>query len=470
MRARIALMMAFAVAATAVANDVANAAARPAFPGAQGPGAASLGGRGGRVIAVTTLNRDGAGSLRAALAASGPRIIVFRVAGIIDLGAGGRIDIDNPHVTIAGQTAPGGGITLQNAGLNIRTHDVVVRYLRIRPGRVAEPTQGVFIREGAQNIIIDHCSFSWATDENITIYASDQPIRAVTVQWSITAEGLTGDGADDHGAGAIVGSVARADRVGDVAFHHNLFAHNQFRNPYIKIASAAVVNNIIYDWQWWAMMIRGGISVDIIGNSFTPGPNFEADSWTTRRGIRYTYAGDNGNYGARGDPSIHIRGNRDILQTDPDADNWPMIEATSRDFAGRGRLDRRFERARPQPGAFPISVQPVALLDDTLLPTVGASLRIDAGGAWRPARDRVDARIVAQFRRRSGILPASVAAVGGYPAIAAGAAYPDTDGDGMADAWERRFGLDPRRAGDGAQDRNRDGYSNFEAFLGGIAP
>jgi pectate lyase len=449
------------------------AAAPPAFPGAQGAGALAEGGRGGRVIEVTNLRAKGPGSLRAALEASGARTVVFKVAGSIDMAddpqIDSRIDVVNPYVTVAGQTAPGGGITIRNADINISTHDVILRYLRIRPGKLPDmPSQAIFFREGSRRIIVDHCSVSWSSDENLTLYTSTEPLRDITIQWSISSEGLTGDGQDDHGAGAIVGSDARADRVERIDLHHNLFAHNQFRNPYLKGASSQAINNIVYDWQWWAMLIRGGITVDIVGNVFKPGPNFETDDWTTRRGIRYTSPGDNGNYGPLGDPSIRVAGNLDIGVRDAMADNWPMIEHTTINFEPRPPLDRAYQRQAPQARDFAITEDAAPTLDALLLPAVGAHARLTARGEWVNARDAIDARVINQVRNGTGILPKNPKAVGGYLTIPAAKGYADRDHDGMPDAWEQRYGLDAGDPADGPQDRDGDGFTNLEAFLAGL--
>ena len=165
------------------------ALAVPAFPGAEGFGAKSVGGRGGKVIEVTNLNDSGSGSLRAAIAASGPRTVVFRVGGTIELKS--RIQVENPYLTIAGQTAPGGGITLKNGSnekdtLYILTHDVVVRYLRVRPGPGGD-ADGVGVGTNASNVVLDHCSVSWAVDENLGVSST---AKNVSIQWSIIAEGL----------------------------------------------------------------------------------------------------------------------------------------------------------------------------------------------------------------------------------------------------------------------------------------
>ena len=203
-----------------------------AFPGAAGFGANALGGRGGRALMVTNLNDSGPGSLRAAIEAEGPRTVIFRVAGTIELKT--RIDIANPYITIAGQTAPGGGITLKidpnytRSPLRILTHDVILRYIRSRPGpstAESDILDALTIPSG-HDIIVDHCSFSWATDEVVNTW---NDVHDITIQWSIISEGLNDSThpKGPHSKGMLIGSEG-AERI---SVHHNLFAHNRKRNP-----------------------------------------------------------------------------------------------------------------------------------------------------------------------------------------------------------------------------------------------
>src|SRR5688500_12051517 len=220
----------------------------PAFPGAGGFGANSVGGRRGRVIEVTNLNDAGPGSLRAAIEAEGPRNVVFRIGGTIELQS--ELVLANSFVTIAGQTAPGGGITLKTHPSNTRsaltiargTHDVIIRHLRSRPGPhegFPKPKSG---REpdssevkdaiqilGARNVILDHCSASWATDEVVSTFFDAQD---VTIQWCIIAEALVKSRPDQSlaGKGLLIGSKG-GERI---SVHHNLLVHNVGRNPMIK--------------------------------------------------------------------------------------------------------------------------------------------------------------------------------------------------------------------------------------------
>ena len=183
----------------------------PAFPGAEGFGAATPGGRGGRVIAVTNLNDDGPGSLRAACEADGPRIVVFRVSGTITLAK--KLIVRNPYLTIAGQTAPGDGICLRNFTFVIATHDVVVRYLRSRLGDLtAQIDDSITLARGARNVILDHCSATWSIDEALSL-AGD--VSNVTVQWCLIAEALN---QSKHTKGSHgYGSLSRANGPVDLA-------------------------------------------------------------------------------------------------------------------------------------------------------------------------------------------------------------------------------------------------------------
>ena len=199
-----------------------NAADLPAFPGAEGFGAGAKGGRGGKVFVVTTLEdypggkkKAVAGSLRAACEAKGPRTIVFDVAGTIVLEKALRIS--EPYITIAGQTAPGGGICLRNYGLDIRTHDVVIRYLRVRPGdTMKKETDSIAISSGSRDVIIDHCSASWSIDETLSV--SGPGITNVTVQWCIISESLN-DSFHKKGLHGY-GSLVRTN--GNISFHQQL--------------------------------------------------------------------------------------------------------------------------------------------------------------------------------------------------------------------------------------------------------
>jgi pectate lyase len=316
----------------------------PAFPGAEGWGAQSVGGRSGRVIEVTNLRDAGSGSLRACVEASGSRICVFRVNGIIKLKS--SIEIRNPYLTIAGQTAPGSGIYIRSdpkndEGINglIKfpeydsnytgefPHDVIIRYLRIRHGR--SPTQkfdGIRPRNldilSGYNIIVDHVSSGWVQDNLMTIMAPDKdglpPIQYITIQRTILAESLEG-----HSTGLNIQGEGDGDRwkdVRDVTVHHNLFADNGERNPRVTSAGAKIFNNVAYNWNnHVGSTIRGSV-IDWINNYWKFGPNSKDPQIL----LHEDRPGNNMPL-YPSTPSIYIAGNIvDPEYPDSDIDNWPL--------------------------------------------------------------------------------------------------------------------------------------------------
>src|SRR3954469_11998123 len=248
----------------------------PAFPGAEGFGATTPGGRGGKVMMVTNLNDGGPGSFRVACEAEGPRIVVFRVSGLITLTR--KLIIKNPYITIAGQTAPGDGICLRNFTFVIATHDVVVRYLRSRLGDLTgQEDDCITLAAGATNVIIDHCSATWSIDEALSLAGN---VSNVTVQWCLIAEALNHSkhAKGPHG----YGSLSRAN--GAVTWHHNLWAHNNSRNPRLgdnygrpPYPLFDVRNNVIYDFGEIASgLTQGVLKVNYVANYILPGPSSKA--------------------------------------------------------------------------------------------------------------------------------------------------------------------------------------------------
>jgi pectate lyase len=254
-----------------------------AFPGAEGFGARSVGGRGGVVIEVTNLDDSGSGSLRAAIEATGPRTVVFRVGGTIEVFTG--LDIENPYITIAGQTAPGDGIQIRNhpsntaPALQVETHDVVLRYLRLRPGPSLRRTTSLdplTITRDAYNVIVDHCSLSWGTDEGFQTWYS---VHDITIQWSIISEALHCSTHEEgcHSTGMILG-----DQNTRVSVHHNLLAHNDRRNPRVRGGDMDVVNNVIYNVGATSAKLDdkdhlAGMRCNFVGNYFKWGPGGPGD-------------------------------------------------------------------------------------------------------------------------------------------------------------------------------------------------
>ncbi len=408
-----------------------------AFPGAEGFGAGTGGGRGGKVIIVANLNDSGPGSLRAACEADGPRVVLFRVAGLIELGS--PIAIRQPFLTIAGQSAPGDGVCLRGYGLSVDTHDVVIRFLRSRPGDIAgKEVDAMAIGGASRNVILDHCSASWGVDE---VLSPSGGISDITVQWCIISEGLN---RSVHHKGAHgYGSLARA--VGGVSFHHNLWAHNTARNPRLgdnygkpPFPTFDVRANVMYDYGSMCSGMTGDIlSVNYVGNYIKPGPS----SNRARAPIVFTDTAD---------AKYFIAGN--VVEGRPEwtADNRALFDRTE----SRGR---RLVTVVPRP------------FDAPKVTEAGARAALlavlESAGANRPVRDAVDARIVAEVRRGAGAIIDSQWEVGGWPVYRPARPPADADRDGMPDEWEKARGLNPRDAGDAAGDRNNDGYTNLEEYL-----
>ncbi len=422
------------------------AAAQLAFPGAEGFGAETRGGRGGRVIAVTTLADDGPGSLRAAVEAEGPRIVVFRVAGTITLES--DLKIENPNITIAGQSAPGGGIAIRYYPLVVAADEVVVRYIRVRLGDEARTESDAIWLSRGRNIILDHVSAGWSVDETLSVSARSEDgapaLDNVTVQWSIIAESLNNS---IHGKGAHgYGSLVRGSFGARYSFHHNLWAHHRARMPrpgnYLSTEQDPIGplmdfrNNVFYNWagsySGYDADENAAARYNFIGNYYLTGPNSDSDAVAFREqnASARAYFADNWMNGAvPADPWLLVR---------LEAEN-PNLRATV-----------AFEIA-------PVTTEAGNVAFERVLAGAGAS----------NVRDSVDARVVETVRTRTGRLIDTQSEVGGWPDLASGEAYADSDGDGMDDAWERANALNPAQD-DSAADRDGDGYSNVEEFLNQI--
>ena len=453
----------------------------PAFPEAGGGGAQSVGGRGGIVYEVTNLNDSGRGSLREGIEMKGARTIVFRVGGTISLRSG--FNITNPFLTIAGQTAPGGGI--QISGKNtpesifvINTHDIIIRYLRVRHGfnADADQTGDPVSVMGGYNVIIDHCTLMWTTDENSDAWGDKlyNPPHNITWSWNIFAEPLSA-----HPTNPITGSdtSAIADLMTDIDFHHNLLANSSHRNPLIKNKSSRFVNNIVYNWQYYATMAGQGVQADIIGNLYKPGPlnkgssshKWNAENTEHKYEIEGFPVSQFPDMMPKGELSLYVTGNIGPNNPDPVVDNWAMVtEITGENGDIVGPLATRYRRIQPLPSQpFPILTETADRLEEIILPTAGSSQRLDCLGNLVSNRDKVDSRIIQEYHTSGGIIPDREEDVGGFPDIANGPACKDEDHDGMPDAWERVYGLNPSDAADGPG-ISKNGYSNLENYLNGL--
>lgn len=435
--------------ARAVCQLAANAVSRretvPAFPGAEGAGAFAQGGRGGRVVFVTTLDDDGPGSLREACALAEPRTVLFRVSGIIDLRK--AIDIRAGRLSIAGQTAPGSGICLRGAGISVSADDVIIRYLRIRPGDVlGREVDGISVSD-SRRVIIDHCSVSWAVDEGLTVTGTSD---AVTVQWSLITEGLNNS---VHKKGAhSMGSLIRS-HDGVYSFHHNLYAHNRTRNPrpgdnYDQSQGVLLDfrNNVVYDWgDMCGYGVKESFRMNYIGNFLKPGPS----TAPRVRAVAFQVGGP-GN-------RLFLDNNTMVGCREENADNWRMI-AWDKNVIGANR-----DRVR---AAVPFDVPKV---NTESAKTAHAKVLKNAG-AILPTRDCVDARIIQSVRKGSGCIIDTQDAVGGWPVYRSALPPADSDADGMPDKWERKHKLDPSDPADGIQDTDGDGYTNLEEYLNAGVP
>lgn len=437
-----------------------------AFPGAAGPAAASIGGRGGRIIEVTTLDDSGPGSLREALAVNEPRTIVFRVAGTIELDS--TLLIRQPRITIAGQTSPG-GILLRGNGrsnlLDIRTHDVVVRYLRFRNDR-GEPgtTDDIYMGSGAKDVVLDHLSLSWANDELMSIWPTGtESVSNVTISWNLFAEALKG-----HATAILIGTNGDPTLITGITLHHNVMSQNTHRNPLLKCGSATVAHNMVYNYSLWGVGLGGGIQADVHDNLFIAGPE------TTRRAdniiLHRINPNNNPAIGPGGDPSIYVSGNMGP-GCDAATDSWSCVQQTNPwDLTGEP-MPPGSHRTMPIPQEFPIAPKvPTSQLERLLLEQAGAHSYLDATGAWVEARDAVDVRVIKEIRERGGVHVNEPSEVGGFPNIQGVEPYTDDDHDGMADVWETMHGFDSSDPLDGVEDADADGWTNVEEFLNGTPP
>jgi pectate lyase len=412
----------------------------PSFPGAEGFGAFTPGGRGGTVYEVTNLEDSGPGSLRDAVS-QGHRTIVFRVSGTIDLKS--QLRVTQPFITIAGQTAPGNGICLRNYTFQISTHDVIVRFIRSRLGDVSrQEDDSISILNGCTDVIVDHCSATWSVDEGLSTSGNDS---SITVQWCLIAEALD---SSIHSKGAHgYGSLARAN--GPVSWHHNLWAHNNSRNPRLGDSYGLgphpafdVRNNVIYDYGDTCTGLTQGIfTVNYVGNYIRPGP-----SSRTKFPIHI---------GAESDIQFYLRDNvmegNDALT----ADNAKFVDALEINGKVQARIvDKPFD-------APPVAAVSALFAYRQVLAAVGAC---------KPARDSADARIINNVLEGKGKIINSQKDVGGWPDLKSTPAPADSDHDGMPDQWETIHGLNPKDASDAQADRDKDGYPNLEEYLNGTDP
>ena len=415
-----------------------------AFPGADGAGQWSLGGRGGRVYTVTNLQDSGTGSLREAVEASGPRTVVFAVSGTIQLKS--ELIVRNSRITIAGQTAPGDGITLRDHPFTVAADDVVVRYIRSRLGDVTKVDGDAIGVVAGKRIILDHVSASWSSDETLSVAASfktpEKSWDEVTVQWSLIGESLNQTAAKGPGVQHGFGSLVRGAKGSRVTYHHNLWLHHKDRMPrpgnYTLPAQDPVGgffdfrSNVFYNWG----DERSGYNMDFQGTHSSY--NFVDNCYWTGPSSKGAWAFEESSSKAR----AYFSGN--TMNGQLPADPWSLVRSHKAHLP-QGLPDN-YKSSQPFPVA-PLQRDPVATACPKVIEVVGASL----------SRDAVDQRLLADFAQRKGQLINSQNEVGGWPQLRSLPAPLDTDGDGIPDDWEKANGLDPRNAKDGAQVDTRTG-------------
>jgi hypothetical protein len=392
------------------------------------------------------------GSLRWACDTYGPRTVIFKVSGLIELKT--WLTIFNPFITIAGQSSPGDGICLKNFGLNITTHDVIVRYLRCRPGdEMGKDKEGGFetdaisISEFSENVIIDHCSASWSIDETLSVFSREpgNPPLSVTIQWCIISESLNDSYHPNgpHGYGSLIRFT------GNASFHHNLYAHHFSRNPHVDTYLGDMTldfrNNVIYNYWNPGNTMFDPINMNYVANYIKPG----IDTKNLDIAI-YLVAESSTEDSLLGQNVRRIYPEGNILEGKDYINQWDMFYKVY----NRNKMDKPFEVAN-------ITTELASDAFENVLMNAGATL---------PNRDSVDFRIIADVRNGTGSIIDSQSQVGGWPNYKSAVAPIDDDNDGLPDEWEIKYGLDPANNLDNNLDNDKDGYTNIEEWLNGTIP
>jgi len=450
----------------------------PAFPGAEGAGMWTKGGRGGKVITVTSLADSGPGTFREACETGGARIIVFNVAGIIRLET--PVSIRAPYVTIAGQTAPGDGVVITGETVSVDTHDVIIRHMRFRRGETDVTSRDDALSgEVVGNAIFDHLSVSWGLDENVSayrhMYVNEEGKRLklltvnITMQNSISSEGLD---TYNHAFGSTIGGINNS-------YMRNLYTGNTGRNPSMSSPEFNFFNNVIHNWNH-RTGDGAGYHYNVFNNYFKPGfvtPTNNPSGW---RVWRANNKGQNPGW-------AYVEGN--VME------GYPKITRNNWDGGVQ-------ENWSAEDLAYIRSDKMLPMRDPVTIMTAKQAYKwvLDHAGATLPKRDAVDERVIRQVRTnviewvdggdytellkdmealkthrrldnesyKKGIIY-DIRQVGGLPEYK-GDPYIDSDGDGMPDAWEIKYGLNPNDPSDANGDMNGDGYTNIEKYINGIDP
>lgn len=428
-----------------------------AFPGAEGYGRYTLGGRGGDVYHVTKLTDWGEGTLRYGIeTANGPRTIVFDLSGTIELTRGLRIE--KPYITIAGQTAPGDGITLAGACLYVSADHTIVRYIRVRLGDQSGGDDDAISVTTGSNIIVDHVTASWSIDE--TFSCQSNTVDSLTIQWCMITESLRDSHHEKgmHGYGGIIGGLRQT-------VHHNLYAHHSSRSPKVTGRRHCEVdfrNNVIYNWGYNNCYDGTKSYLNWANNYYKAGPG--TNSGVRNRIFELSDAPvdpENEGWEISNTYTTSLFADGNYLEGYPDEtlDNWDgAVDFTN----GASEAENRVLEAHD----FPLITEQSA---EEAYPLV-----LESAGASK-SRDAIDIRIVNEVERGAvtysgsktgtpGIID-SQTDVGGLPVLESISGPTDTDLDGMPDTWETENGLDPDNPDDRNDDRNSDGYTNLEEYL-----
>lgn len=417
----------------------------PAFPGAEGSGKWSIGGKGGKIIEVTNLNDSGPGSLRDAIEQKGPRIVVFRVSGTIALKS--VLLINSPYITIAGQTAPGDGICIRDNSVIINTDHVIFRYIRIRLGDTSKQEADSLTIRGGHHVIVDHVSASWSVDETLSV-DSEYKQDYVTVQWSFITQSLN---CSVHSKGCHgYGSLIRGGKGEHVSYHHNLYAHNSGRNPRPGNFDDAkkdpiglmfdFTNNVVYNWggphAGYNADSESITKVNFINNYYIKGKNSNgAIAYNEQCKLNQGYF--IGNY----------------MEGQKPSDPWSLVN-----FDGfKPEEISKYKLSKP------IEIELVNAED-------GASAYkkiLEHGGASLPKRDSIDISIINDVKNKTGQIINSQKEVGGWPELKSTTPPKDSDKDGMPDEWELKNKLNPNK-NDSSEDPDKNGYTNIEEYLNSI--
>jgi pectate lyase len=390
-----------------------------AFPGAEGFGRFATGGRGGTVYPVTNLNDTGKGSFRDAVSQPN-RIVVFKVAGVINIKS--RVSV-SPNITIAGQTAPGEGITLYGNGLSFSGADnAIVRYIRIRMGINGDKGKDAVGIANGSNMIFDHLSVSWGRDETFSVSGD---VSNITIQDCIISEGLF-----SHSAGGLI------QTTGGISLLRNLYINNHTRNPKVKGINQ-FVNNVVYNWKVGAYILGGGSQghsyANVTNNYFIAGPNTSAQPFT------------------RGNENFHIYATGNFY----DSNRNGRLDGAAIPKEGYTVVDWK-ESPFDYPAVKEFSPEKAY---SYVLKNAGASLK----------RDNVDQRLISEIASL-GKLGEIVSKEKEIPAIrVADRQARDRDDDGLPDQWEKKNGLNPNRAGDTQIDKDGDGYTSIEEYINSLA-